>query len=145
MSIHELHFDRKGNVQSSRCLDREIQAATDGTSRGEGNYPSMQELTPVPMHLKPSKEYQLPKVVRKITAISKTSVREEEFVMAFNDGQFTRVKPPSHTYVAEEINDADLRIGRIGYAYSETEVYVAPKKHYRIPVISKIINHFTAA
>lgn len=146
MSIHEVHFDDKGNITSTKCLDSDIQKADEGTTRGEAGFPTMQDLTPVPMHLKPSKEYQIPKVVRRITAISKDSVREEEFVMAFNgDGEFAKVKPPSRVYVGEEINQANLRIGNQAFVYSETDVYIAPKRPSRFPVLEKLINIFHAA
>ena len=146
MSIHELHFDSRGNIIGSRCLDEDIQRASEGTTRGETDFPTLQDLTPVPMHLRPSKEYQIPKVVRRITAISPNSVKEEEFVMAFNgDGEFAKVKPPSQIYTGEDINQADLRIGNRAFVYSKTDVYIAPKKSPRIPVLGKLISIFHAA
>lgn len=146
MSIHELDFDLKGNVIGSRCVDDAIRKAASGTDgeytdmeEFDGRFPTLAEANPVPAKSSNVDMHKIPTIVRKLTAMSPDTVREEEFVLGFTDSDcgYNRMPISRKDYKGDEINNAHLRIGDKGFAYSSTDVYVAPKqKGTKIPLLS---------
>lgn len=148
MSIHELDFDSKGNVTASRCIDEAIKRASLG-NEGEytdmeefdGRFPTHAEAHPVPFQSQAVDIHKVPTIVRKITALSPEVVREEEFILGFTESNcgYNRMWISRRDYKEDEINEANLRIGDKGFAYSPTEVFVAPqqKRGTKIPLLGR--------
>ena len=141
MSIHELYFDDQGKIIKTRCLDAEILAALDAnagnseTTEGGASFPGIEEETPVPLHNLPQNLSHMPIVIRTLTAISLTQIREEEaiwgHVLGWESGWGkTEGSTIVHDYENPEIKPEILRIGDMGLVFSQsTDIYVASNNH----------------
>lgn len=142
MSIHEVVYDYKGRVIKSKCVDREIEAVRAGAetvndlNARSDKFPAHSEAKSLnPNHS--SKDQKHPTIIRTIKAESTNLISENEIILGFTtNGDFVKMPVFERIYHKEEINDAHLRIVNVGFVYSETEVYVAPKKT-RIALLAK--------